>query len=357
MKIKYLLSVFSICLTQFYILHAQITITQSDMPVVNDTIRVSITNTIGTMNPDSTGANYTWNYSSLVPKSQDVEQFISAITSGYPIFPFISSYGYKTNKIDTTNRVDFFKNGASSYRQVGYGQKIGGFPVPIIYNPYDTIYRFPMNFGNKDSCTSGYGMPLPGIGYYGENTKRVNEVDGWGTLTTPFGTFQTLRVKSTLYKTDTIYIDTLHFGFSIPLPVQYEYKWLGQGKKIPLLQIVANDFFGNPLVSNVIYRDSIRPVTQVSVQEFNVQNSMFIVYPNPAHEFIFISYSLVKSENVKIDLFDLTGRKVSDISNKKQEDGEHLEFVNLAEKNLQSGVYFLKISVGDKEENQKIVVQ
>ncbi|MBI3501191.1 MAG: T9SS type A sorting domain-containing protein [Bacteroidetes bacterium] len=351
-KILLLLFIFA-----FSFLRAQITITNSDMPVLNDTIRVSLTNTIGAMSPDSTGANYTWNFSSLVPASQDVEQFISTLSSGYPIFPFIASYGYKTNKIDTTNRIDFYKNGTSSYRQVGYGQKIGGFPVPVIYSPYDTIYRFPETFGKQDSCNSGYGFPLPGIGYYGQTQKRVNVCDGWGTLTTPYGTFQTLRVKSTLYKTDTLYIDTLHFGISFPLPTQIEYKWLGQAKKIPLLYILANDVFGFPVVTNVIYRDSLRPVPQVAVQELGARSLEFSVYPNPAHEVVFVSYTLEESAQVQMEVYDRTGKKVFDAVNRHETAGEHLEIIPLYAHALAPGIYFLNMRAEEKQANCKIMVQ
>jgi len=334
-------------------LFSQITITQTDMPNVGDTLRVSITNTIGTLSPDSTGPNYVWDFTTLVPNSQDVEQFIVGSSTGYQILPILSSYGYKTNKIDTTNRVDFFKENSTCYRQMGYGQIIGGFPAPIIYNPSDTIYRFPMNFANMDSCTSGYGFQIPGIGYYGSKTKRVNNVDGWGTLITPFGTFQTLRIKSTLYRTDTIYIDTLSFGFSIPLPLQYEYKWLAQGEKIPMLLIIANDVLGNPLVTNVIYRDSIRAgVAQVGIEAFPVYGFQLSVYPNPANEYAFLRYELSSPAEIKIELYDISGRTIKTLVEGNQTAGNHLEIVNVKE--LSPQIYFVKISAGNQSVTRKL---
>ena len=353
MKKKLLPLSFSIF--SFYSLHAQITITQSDMPNVGDTLRVSITNTIGAIDPELTGANYTWDFSALTPNSQDVEQFINPLTTGYFILSAMSSYGYKTNKIDTTNRIDFFKESSSTYRQVGYGQIVGGFPAPFLYNPPDTIYRFPMNVGNSDSCISGYGFPLPGIGYYGTKTKRVNDVDGWGTLITPFGTFQTLRIKSTLYRTDTIYIDTLNFGFSIPLPTQFEYKWLGQGKKIPLLLVVANEVAGFPVVTNVMYRDSMRAgVTQIGVNELPVISYQSLVYPNPASEYAFLQYELSVAAEMKIEIFDIAGRIIKTLVDEKQTSGKHLQMVNVQE--LSPQIYFVKISSGKQTTIAKLVV-
>ena len=65
---------------------------------------------------------------------------------------------------------------------------------------------------------------------------RTNVVDGWDNLTTLFGTFQTLRVKSTLIEHDSVYIDSLSTGFPINRNIT-EYKWLGKGQGIPLLQV------------------------------------------------------------------------------------------------------------------------
>ena len=76
------------------------------------------------------------------------------------------------------------------------------------------------------------------MGYYGQSGHRVNLVDGWGTLITPFGTFQTLRVISTIDAIDTVYNTSLSAGTNIPRPLKYEFKWLATGKKIPVLNLL-----------------------------------------------------------------------------------------------------------------------
>jgi gliding motility-associated-like protein len=123
-----------------------------------------------------------------------------------------------------------------------------------------------MNYGNVDSSNSGFAFPLPNIGFYAKKQFRKNTVDGWGTLKTPFGTFQTLRVKSEIDIVDSIHIDTLGFGFNIPRQKIYEFKWLANGKDIPILQIDATQGFGGGLtIDRVNWQDSIIPPLNVSL--------------------------------------------------------------------------------------------
>ncbi|PJA07855.1 MAG: hypothetical protein COX70_05360, partial [Flavobacteriales bacterium CG_4_10_14_0_2_um_filter_32_8] len=58
-------------------MNAQITITNNDMPNVNDTFRLSTTNNIQGLDPVLTGTNYSWNFSTLVPSSQRLDTFFS----------------------------------------------------------------------------------------------------------------------------------------------------------------------------------------------------------------------------------------------------------------------------------------
>jgi hypothetical protein len=366
---KNLLLFSSVCFAlsgQFSVLHGQITITQSDMPNANDTLRVSYSN--DTINPTLTGANYLWDYSYLTPYAQWVEKFDDPSSFPSPfnlIFnPFNTSYGQEIYTPDSVfnikpdNAYAFLKESSTQYKRVGVGFTINTIPVPIMYNPADVIYRFPLQYGNKDSSDAAYGfnLPPPNGPYYGQFIHRVNEADGWGTLITPFGTFQTLRIKSTITVRDT-FADTSGNGFSNTRPPRYEFKWLKQGGKIPYLQVDANDVLGIPVVTQVTYRDSMRNVFQIGVNEFMHPVLGLQIYPNPAGKFVFISYSLIKSERVQIALFDLRGRKIWTLLDKKQTDGAHFEFVNLAEKNLPGGIYFIKVRVGDSEENRKIIIQ
>jgi hypothetical protein len=102
------------------------------------------------------------------------------------------------------------------------------------------------------SSDASFSITIPGIATYSTQRIRSNVADGWGTLTTPYGTFPTLRVKSNLAIHDSVYIDTLGIGFPLNRNIT-EYKWLANGKGIPVLQIDEE----GPLVT-ATYRDIYR---------------------------------------------------------------------------------------------------
>ena len=54
---------------------AQITVTRNDMPNAGDSVLVSLTNTIGSLDATLTGANYAWDFSSLTYTSQQEIKF------------------------------------------------------------------------------------------------------------------------------------------------------------------------------------------------------------------------------------------------------------------------------------------
>ena len=342
------------------LLFSQITIGQSDMPNSGDTIRVSFANNFSA-NPDSVGANYTWNYSNLIPSYQNLEKFVSPLTTAYPLpFAFTASYGQYAYTPDSvfalipTDVYNFFKESSTQFKQVGIGMTLFGLPLPLIFSSNDIVYNFPLQIGDSDSCTAGYGVPIPNLFYYGQTIKRKNIADGWGTVITPYGTYQALRVKSILNITDTIYFDTLNFGFSIPRPEAYEYKWLATGKKIPVLQVNASDVLGNPVVNNVWYQDTMQSVPQVGIDEI-LNSSSINIYPNPAADFTCIEFSLSVPGEVTIEVFDFTGKKVYENYSKKDPAGNNKVFLYLNE-NYTSGIYLVKITTQNQTAVKKLVL-
>lgn len=363
MKLLYTLA-FSFAIS--FSIKAQITITSADMPNAGDTLRISMTNSIGSNIASATGANHTWNYSNLTPSSQRVERFDSpnTFTSPYNLLfnIFNTSYGKDNYTITSipiptvqiTAAYDFYKESNNDLRQIGAGYVINSVPLPFIYNSPDIIYKFPLNYQNVDSSNYGFGLPIPSIGYYGQSGKRVNTVDGWGTLTTPYGTFQTLRVKSAVYATDTIFLTSLNFGSKVTRPLKYEYKWLAAGSKIPVLQIDANVTGANQTITAVLYRDSLRSVPQVGITETTNINQVSI-YPNPATDKAIVSYVLNTTSEVSIHLIDMLGRKVYEEKIEKSVSGNYLKEIDVT--GFSKGLYFVNLKINSVETTQKLIIK
>ncbi|MBL7882889.1 MAG: choice-of-anchor L domain-containing protein [Bacteroidia bacterium] len=102
--------------------------------------------------------------------------------------------------------------------------------------------------------------------------------------------------------------------------------------------------------STTIYVNS-NPQTVISNYSLAKQNK-FNVYPNPFKENITVSYSLNANAEVKLEVYNVLGEKVQSIVNTNQQAGEYnYNTIN----NLNSGVYFVSLSVNGKISTQRII--
>jgi len=360
MKKGFLLSILSV-VTLFSF--SQITITNSDMPSVNDTIRLSETFDIQNLDPVLTGTNYTWNFSTLVSANQRVDTFVTVLSTpiAYQFF-FNNIVLYPNHKasfalrgidigipqVPITEVFNFVKNSSSAYDNVGFGSKISGVPSSTQNIPVDREYEFPMNFNDNHISNAAFGISVPGFGYYGQSLERIDTVDGWGSLTLPNGAYNVLRVKSILNKIDTTYLDAISFGTTIPRPEEIEYKWLAAGKGVPLLKIIT--IAGN--VTQIEYQDNF----VVGIEGVNKINDV-TVFPNPVKENLIIDFKSNVSCNLKISLKDILGKEVALIYNERINTGKNKLVINLTQHSIKSGIYFLELLVnGEQYYTEKIIV-
>lgn len=255
---------------------SQITITSTEMPSANDTIRYSIVQQALGADFKSTGTNKTWNFSSLNASSQDIYHFKSSSTTPY-IFNFgFGAIGLKmadslgTGQMGLKDIYNFFKKSTSRWEAIGIGFKLSVLPVPQAgkYTNNDEIYQFPLNYGDKDSSTFNLNLPLSAysfsIGNFFRWGTRVNYVDGWGKITTPYKADQEcLRIKSIITETDSFSISIsgqAPINFAFPSN-RTEYKWLSKTEKIPVLEVTGNEIGGNFVATAIKYRDNYKNIS------------------------------------------------------------------------------------------------
>jgi len=281
MKNYYLLFV----ILAFYVpAFPQIVIDETDMPGEGDTLRVSLTTDI----PGDyiqTGADMTWDFSALTKTTQQVNSFVNVMsTPSIYWFTFIPGIVYNLASpgnivpafpgLPFSNYFVFLKKSSAQFSDAGYAFLLSGIPITLKYDSPDIYYTFPCTMGNTWSSNSFASISVPGIAYFGSSRNRTSTVDGWGDLTTPFGTFKTIRIKSEIVEQDSIFLDSLGSGFPYTRTIT-EYKWLGKGLGIPLLQINEDG-----LVKTAIYRDYVNHTGINEIRKESVH-----VFPNPSSGF------------------------------------------------------------------------
>jgi len=338
--------------------NAQITIEKSDMPSTGNMIRTSTGLNVDFINYQKTGEDYVWDFSQLTPISQSVDTFVGMTD----VPPFIALYFLSSanmaKKDNTTipipnypisKQFSFVKKTSSSYNNAGVLYTISGFPVPLKYNSPDVLYRFPMEYGNEGNSFAEYSLGLENTGHIRKEVGRTNLVDGWGNLTTPYGTFDVLRIKSEVTEYDSIYVDSLGIGF--PLYREYtEYSWLGKNQKLPLLKIVSS--FGGAIAT---YVDSVRSLLAINnvnaTATFNVK-----VFPNPTSDIINITTQTNTTSKINIYIYDSNGKLVAARNTGLYNLGKADANLSLRELGLKNGVYFLKITNKNSLDVKRIVL-
>ncbi len=305
---------------------AQITVDSSDFATANETIIYSNASPLTSgIDLTQTGPNYTWNFSQLVPTTQGADTFVSVTSTGtiYSLFFINLAFNpYRSNiairgtfpaipGVSLSDVYNFYFKSNTGYRQTGVGGTLNGQEVPVAYSDQDAVYLFPMNYGNQDTSLSNFSVSVPNLGSYVGTQTRINNVDGWGSLTTPYGTFNCLRMVSQLTGHDSVHVDSLNFGIGFDRTLTREYKWIAKGQDVPVLQINTQELLpGNETIASIKYRDSIQVV---SVKE-NVNSGIISVYPNPASDYIIVKCAKAFSSDGILELYTSNGQLVKRVA-------------------------------------------
>jgi hypothetical protein len=292
-------------------------IDRTDMPSLTagvDSLRLSVASPVlpASAPPLSRrGANQTWNYTALTPATQRVESYVPAsvvtATSLFYAFTFGAAGGVNratvaspqalplpagvSLPIPISDTYQFYNLSAATaaqpdFRSVGFGASLSGTAIPVTYASQaqqDVIYRFPLSFASlPDSSSSFFATPaaIASAGYLSQKRKRVNRPDAWGTLTTPFGTFQTVRVVTTLIDHDSVAVGGAP-GQGFDIPLTREYKWLAKTQHVPVLTITTRMLAGQETITGVEYRDIYRRIIRLSTRDA-ATDAVLAVYPNPS---------------------------------------------------------------------------
>ncbi|MCC2548571.1 hypothetical protein LJY25_19140 [Hymenobacter sp. BT175] len=277
--------------------HAQtpITIVSADLPAAGDTLRLSNaapTLPMGAPPLSRNGANQTWNYSTLQHTGQTVDRYVTVPALFQLAFGLLGGVNRASQAspeplpipgLPVTETYNFYNKSTADYRSVGFGAVVSGLPVTATYQSQalqDVVYRLPITYGRRDSSNSVLVAEMQGILYFERTQKRVNRADGWGTLTTPFGTFAVLRVVSTMTGSDSI---ALAGAPGVPVPRhERQYKWLARSQRVPLLTIITTVTGTAETITAVQYRDTYRRPRTISSTRDAATDAALSAYPNPS---------------------------------------------------------------------------
>ena len=358
---KKLLSLITLFSVGVITLNAQITINATHLVDVGVSVQQSIDTIPGSITIGSSGANQTWNYTSM---NEDV---VETLTFSNPsTFPGASSFPTANMGLTNSNEPDnwqFLDKNSVGLFVVGQTIIQQGQQIEIPFT--STILTFPSTMGTNFSGSWSGQIAQIFLGQSGIDSVRITRganqssiIDAWGTLTTPLGTFASLRQIDVLQTIDTTWvlqsgvwsiIDPFTAGLAGIDPIAFDTvntaRWWTDNplSKFPLLEM---DYENNGSVNEVTWQKSS---PTVGINELKATTN-FNVYPNPAKNVITFETNI--TNNSEIAIMDITGKVIKSVvfSTSKQT-------IDIA--NFEAGIYFYSIrdrKSGKVLQNNKIIV-
>lgn len=284
----------------------QITVTNSNFVETGDVVS-GFQLDANLPDPGNSGANQTWDFSNVTgTETQNFEYVDPQSSPNFADFP-------------SSNLVLLSPMGSYFYEENDGDNWLLHGLVQSAINPNDGIFKytpahfnakFPMNY--NDTYTHSYEKDFLQNGnafldsLTGKYTAHVNShIDGWGTITTPLGTYSCLREHIQEQDSVTLYtyiggnVDSVKFVINID-----SYVWWSEDVsiKFPVATHVVTDFEGGGTFFT--YND---PGALTNSQN-EIEISTIEIFPNPTNGILHFKNPQLYTT---LDIYNLYGEKIS----------------------------------------------
>jgi len=299
----------------------------------------NITNNV---EPGSEGANVVWDFRKLETKSKLISYMYSAYSTE------------KSSEIPEANTVleefgtrFFFKASDGIIEQ--YGTVTKNNTVTLYDKPFVKMV-FPFNFG--DSYSGDFSGTV-----YGKNNYQAKftgtyslEADAFGTLVLPGNityenVFRIKTIKEQCYN-----------GNNSCNCASISYKWYSQDVRYPLLTIIQNqNSNGTKTIRTAYYSKAENKAETLKAKKLVTENIEAHIYPNPFKDEFKLDYTLIADSDLRIEIYDNSGRKVNTIQKTNQQAGHYTETIHGNDLEGKLGMFHIRIIAGEAVVSKTVI--
>mgnify|MGYP001398139510 CR=1 FL=1 len=339
---------------------AQITVTDADLMSIGDIIYQGYDESpSSSISLGNAGPNQTWDFSTLQSQEYDTTKFINPIGT-----PFAADHPSANLCIDDDGEYIYINKSAQGLSIVGFDD----YPYPLVIAPLPLFYGLNTSLGSviiMDSIIANVGFiddvmapiislnPLndqvDSIRIFMESNTEFN-VDAYGDVIIPMGTFDALRVKTDDVTTQDIFLycsssvtgnGSWHIMPDSDVEVTSSYAWWTNDPliKFVLVQMEIDSLGGT---NGVDFMHSSAPS---SVRDLSSNN--FNIYPIPS-----INSLTIEAKNNELTSLDLIGLNGKVILKK-----EFIQSTTLDVSHIAKGVYYLNLKTVDGKLTKKIIIE
>ncbi|MCI5057359.1 MAG: T9SS type A sorting domain-containing protein [Flavobacteriales bacterium] len=321
----------------------QIIVTNNNFIQIGDTIQ-GYTTTTGVPSPGSSGANQVWNFSSNTATPNSPTIYVDPITT-----PYASQFPSSNLASVIQGTYNYEEQSGQDWLFLGLrGTSFTPGDYYFTYQPPHYVARFPIQY--QDTYTQNYVKHyflLGNTSTYDSivadyQTQIVSNVDGWGTLMTPSGSYQALReyrdetdvITQLMYKNGAVISNTTY-----TINVDSYYWWSENVTIKHPIAIHNTSSTGTGGSSSWNYYDIglQAPVGISDISDFEIS-----VFPNPTRGEFFIE----SNSPFELIVYDHLGKTIP-----FERYGKQYQITN-----ENPGVYFLKITTVEETYTKKLIL-
>jgi hypothetical protein len=224
---------------------------------------------------------------------------------------------------------------------------VGGTAL-LHYNPTSLIMPIPLTYPHSD-WVRVFQYDLQVIPGYISTIRDslIITLDGWGTITTQYGTFQVLRTL------ERHWIKEYLNGQLTADKRSVSYAWFDQ-RGITILSYTNPSDSVNFTTASIIEAE-LAPASAEQLKNFVPDNfQLFQNYPNPFNPSTKISWQSPVGSWQTLKVYDILGNEVATLVDEYKPAGKYEVEFNAAE--LSSGVYFYTLQAGSFTNTKKLIL-
>lgn len=324
-------------------LNAQISLNSDDIIGSGKVIELATDYTPdASVTPGLAGANQTWDFSGL--SVDDLEKLLTMNPDWTPYSFFFPNANLVMYSPEDSVYM-YLQNSTTALSMLGmYGTFLDSIEMPVIYTPPLILAEFPVQYQNhKDSDASfSFFMPISGVpgvdsAKFKMDVMTTTDIDAWGTITIPLGSFEALRFYTVEESTDSIWFKMGGFWtfYMEEKDISNTYSWWSNDNATGYILVEFDYFAANDSVGEVTFLNS-SPAQSIANRQ---TSSLISIYPNPSDNYINFDYE--GESDAQLELFnnvgklllskEITAREITKISMEKYPSG--IYFYNLVGNN------------------------
>ena len=287
------------------------------------------------------GGNQTWLFDTAhYPNGRNVTNLvIDPLDSPHKVnFPG-ADFVWKFNGV-AYSTYSYFEVSDTAMFYLGFASGPADSAELYIESPPDKQLIFPLHYLTSWDNLRKDTLELDNTVNLVYTTYQQFDVDAWGTITVPLGTYDCLRIVEDREKVTDFYVDNVLVDSDTTMTLNYT--WIAENEGI-IATVLYYDGTNHSFPTARIVSMRLPSVTGIEDDSPLLTDGFALHqnYPNPFNPSTTIAFYLPRSAKIHLEVFDIAGRKVATLVDGVLGTGSHQ--VDFQPPNLSSGTFFYRL--------------